>query len=159
MKRKYDARQYARRIEYIKNKIQNAAIFCDIIAGYPSETPLDFDASLKFLDEIKFAGLHVFSFSPRNGTPAAALKQLPPAEIKKRADILRAKDKRLRAAFARSLIGTTQQFLAEEETDLAVAGVSSNFQRIIIKGAGKTNKFESVKIISADKGICLGVKI
>jgi threonylcarbamoyladenosine tRNA methylthiotransferase MtaB len=157
MRRKYDAREYFERIEYIRGKIKNASIFCDVIAGYPTETQQDFDASLKFLDEVKFAGLHVFSFSPRSGTPAASLKQLPPAEIKKRADILRAEDKKLRAAFAQSLVGTEQQFLAEEETSSTVSGIAANFQRIIIKGAQKTNNLEKVKIISATDGICYGI--
>ena len=157
MRRKYTAGEYLHSVKKIQKILPGAAIFCDIIAGYPTESRQDFDISLKFLDEAGFAGLHVFSYSAREGTPAAALEQIPPGVIRKRADILRAKDKQLRVDYAQSLVGGIHQFLAEEETSSTVSGVLENFQRVIIKGAHKTGELSPVKIISAKDGICSGI--
>jgi threonylcarbamoyladenosine tRNA methylthiotransferase MtaB len=157
MRRRYSTAEYSARAQYIRQNLSGAAIYCDIIAGYPCETQSDFEASLKFLRDMKFAGLHVFSYSSRNGTPAAQMPQLPFNIIKKRADILRAEDKKLRAAFAQSLVGTAQQFLSEEATPSTVSGVLGNFQRMIVKGAHKTGQIYTVKTISAKDGVCMGI--
>ncbi|MDR0734351.1 MAG: MiaB/RimO family radical SAM methylthiotransferase [Elusimicrobiota bacterium] len=157
MRRRYTAGRYLARLADIRAQIPRAAIFCDIIAGYPSETKENFEESLRFLDAAGFAGMHVFSYSRRAGTPAAAMEQVPDKEIRRRADILHAKDKALRAAFAQSLVGTEQQFLAEEATASAVSGVLSNFQRAVVKGAHPTGNFMRVKITSAQSGVCHGV--
>ena len=159
MRRRYSAAEYLARIAEIRKQIPGAAIYCDIIAGYPSETKENFEESLLFLDKAGFAGLHVFSYSKRSGTPAAATAQIQDKEIKRRADILHAKDKALRAAFAASLAGTTQQLLAEESTPSTITGVLANFQRCIVKGAHKTGELMPVKIISAKDGICHAVAI
>ncbi|MDR1123886.1 MAG: radical SAM protein [Elusimicrobiota bacterium] len=157
MRRRYTAGQYLARLGDIRAQIPRAAVFCDIIAGYPSETDENFEESLRFLDAAGFAGLHVFSYSRRAGTPAAAMTQLPDKEIKRRAAVLHAKDEELRAAFALSLVGTTQQLLAEEETSSTISGVLANFQRCVVKGAHKTGGLADVKIISANNGVCMGV--
>lgn len=158
MGRHYTTQEYFDKIQYIKSKIEGVSFFCDIIAGYPAETQEDFEISSRFLDKIAFAGLHVFSYSKRSGTPAAQMKQVPSAEIKKRADALRQKDKVLRVAFANSLIGTTRQFLAEEflENKNLISGVAGNFQRVIVENAQKKDTLSPVKIISAKDGICFG---
>lgn len=159
MRRRYTTAGYLARLAQIRRQIPGAAIFCDIIAGYPSETKENFEESLQFLDKAAFAGLHVFSYSKRSGTPAAAMPQIQDKEIKRRADILHAKDKELRAAFAQSLIGTTQQLLSEESTPSTITGVLSNFQRCIVKGAHKTGGLMQVKIITAKDGVCHAVAI
>jgi len=157
MRRRYNAAEYLSRLAQIREKIPSAAIYCDIMAGYPSETAVNFEESLKFLNKATFAGLHVFSYSKRSGTPAAEMPQIADKEIKRRANILHAKDKELRAAFAASLTNTKQQFLAEEATATTVSGVLANFQRCIVKGAHKTGELSQVKIISAKDGICYGI--
>ncbi len=63
----------------------------DIIAGFPTETELMFENSLRLVDDCGLTFLHVFPFSPRNGTPAARMPQLSGPEIKSRAARLRAK--------------------------------------------------------------------
>jgi threonylcarbamoyladenosine tRNA methylthiotransferase MtaB len=84
------------------------------------------------------------------------MAQVPDKEIKYRAVTLHAKDKALRAAFALSLVGTTQQLLAEEETASTVSGVLSNFQRCIVKGPHKAGELMKIKMISAKDGVCHG---
>ena len=160
MKRRYTTQEYAQRVAYIKSKVPALAVFCDIIAGYPTETPEDFEITKNFLKQIGFAGLHVFSYSVRPGTPAAALPQIPAQEIKRRSDELRALDKELRAAFAAKLVGTTQYFLAEEILkDGTVSGVLSNFARAHIENGKLSRLITPVKIVSAREDICLAREI
>lgn len=158
MRRHYNTDEYFKRVEYIKSRIQDISVFCDIITGYPTETQEDFDTSLAFLDRVGFAGLHVFSYSVRPGTPAGELKQLPPGEIKRRSDILRLKDKSLRASKASDMVGTNQQFLAEEFSAEAkvLSGVSANFQRIIIPGGVYRRGLQAIKVLSAEGELCIG---
>ena len=156
MKRRYTTKEYLERVTYIKSKIEGLAVFCDIIAGYPTETEEDFEITKNFLRQIGFAGLHVFSYSVRPGTPAAALPQIPAQEIKHRSDELRALDKELRSAFAAKLVGTTQYFLAEEVLkDGSVSGVLANFARAHIENGKLSRLITPVSIIAAREDICL----
>ena len=161
MGRHYGAQEYFNRVQYIKSKFKNIFLYCDIIAGYPTETKENFEESLVFLDKIGFAGLHVFSYSPRQGTKAAALKQIPPEEIKRRSEILHEKDKALRRAAAESLLGSEQEFLAETfvQSSGCVSGVLSNFQRALIPGGELSSQLKKVKIIKAQDGVCYAEEI
>jgi threonylcarbamoyladenosine tRNA methylthiotransferase MtaB len=90
------------------------AFGADLIAGFPTETDARFKRTLSLVDEAGLSYLHVFPFSPRRGTPAARMKQLPPATIKERARILRMKGRAALSARLASLIGTEQEILVEK---------------------------------------------
>jgi threonylcarbamoyladenosine tRNA methylthiotransferase MtaB len=90
------------------------AFGADLIAGCPTETDARFERTLSLVDEAGLSYLHVFPFSPRRGTPAARMKQLPPATIKERARILRMKGRAALSARLASLIGTEQEILVEK---------------------------------------------
>ena len=161
MGRRYDSKEYEARILKIKQAFKDIFLYCDIIAGYPCETQENFKQSLAFLDTIGFAGLHVFSYSARQGTKAALMKQIPAAEIKRRWEILHQKDIQLRQKAAEKLVGTKQQFLGETfiKSNNCLSGVAANFQRILIpQGSLKTN-FTQVKITKAKDGICYAQEI
>lgn len=161
MGRHYNSKEYEARTLKIKQAFKDIFLYCDIIAGYPSETEENFKQSLAFLDTIGFAGLHVFSYSPRQGTKAALMKQIPSAEIKRRSEILHQKDRELRQKAAQKLIGTKQQFLAETfiKSNNCLSGVAANFQRIFIPQSTLKNDFTQVKIIKAQDGICYAEEI
>ena len=131
-------------------------VFADVIAGYPTETEQDFEDTYQFIKKVKLAGLHVFSYSPRPGTPAAALKQLPHEEIKRRSDALRALDKELRAAFAASLVGTEQDVFVEEHKDGRPHGITSNFQPVVLETQAPVHGLVRVRIIRAEGPLCVG---
>ena len=90
------------------------AFGADLIAGFPTETEAMFERTVSLIDEAGFSYLHVFPFSPRSGTPAARMKQLPRATIKERARVLRAKGQRALSARLASLIGSDQDILIEK---------------------------------------------
>jgi len=90
------------------------AFGADLIAGFPTETDAMFERSVSLIDEAGFSYLHVFPFSPRQGTPAARMKQVPRAIIKERARVLRAKGQIALAARLQGLVGSTQEILVEK---------------------------------------------
>ena len=131
-------------------------IFADVIAGYPTETEADFEATYQFIKTQQLAGLHVFSYSARPGTPAAKLPQLAHEEIKRRADKLRELDKQLRAKFAASFIGTEQTVFVEEKKGLHVHGITSNFQQVLLPEHGQAHGLVRAKITRAENNLCYG---
>lgn len=156
MNRHYTTADYARRVADLRAQVPGIGIFADVIAGYPTESEKDFETTVAFIKAQKLAGLHVFSYSPRPGTPAAKLPQLPPEEIKRRAEKLRALDKELRAAFAASLVGTVQEVFIEEQKAGALHGITSNFQQVILVQNTPAHGLKRVKIIRAENNVCVG---
>ena len=159
MNRHYDTAAYRARVEELRRRVPQIGIFADVIAGYPTETEADFEATAAFIREVNLAGLHVFSYSPRPGTPAAALTQLPHEEIKRRSDALRALDKELRAAFAASLVGTEQEVFIEEHKSGRPHGITSNFQQVVLEGAPAARGLVRAVITRAEGPVCIGKKL
>ncbi|HKI12466.1 MAG TPA: tRNA (N(6)-L-threonylcarbamoyladenosine(37)-C(2))-methylthiotransferase MtaB [Candidatus Acidoferrum sp.] len=108
MHRWYRAEHYARRVELIHERLPHAAIGADVITGFPGESGADHATTLRFIEERPFTYLHVFSYSQRPGTKAAALPhQVPGGVIKRRARELRALAENKSAEFRASQIGRT----------------------------------------------------
>ena len=156
MHRWYRAEHYARRVELIRERLPHAAIGADVIAGFPGESDADHAATLAFIESLPFTYLHVFSYSARPGTKAAALPgQVPGRVIKRRAQQLRALGDAKAAAFRRSQIGRTLRVLTlrrEDDPDSAITpALSSNYLRVRIPGLCPPNQWHEVQI-SAEEG-------
>jgi len=158
MHRHYSAEDFEKRVQEIRKKIKNIFIYTDIIAGFPTESIKDFEDSVSFIRKIGFAGLHVFSYSPRPMTAAAKLPQIDVKEIKRRADILREEDTILRKNAAESLINTTQEILVEEisKDGKYQVATAANFQKVLVSKDTPKNILTEVKITKAHDGICFG---
>lgn len=156
MNRHYSTADYAKRVADLRREVPQIGIFADVIAGYPTETEADFLATYQFIKTQQLSGLHVFSYSPRPGTPAAKLPQLPHEEIKRRADQLRELDKELRAQFAASLVGTEQTVFVEEKKGAQIHGITSNFQQVLLPEHTKAHGLVRVKIMRAENTLCYG---
>ena len=116
MKRPYTANDVDKLVRAIRRQIPNAGIGCDLIAGFPSESDLDFMANVGMLDRNPFSRVHVFPFSERPGTPAASMAGTIPPEVRKtRAKKLSALADAKRSAFARHFIGKTTEIVVEGE--------------------------------------------
>ena len=116
MKRPYTANDVDKLVRAIRRQIPNAGIGCDLIAGFPSESGLDFMATVGMLDRNPFSRVHVFPFSERPGTPAASMAGTIPPEVRKtRAKKLSALADAKRSAFARHFIGKTTEIVVEDE--------------------------------------------
>jgi threonylcarbamoyladenosine tRNA methylthiotransferase MtaB len=151
MHRWYRAEHYARRIELVRERLCDAAIGADVIAGFPGETENDHEATLAFIRRLPFTYLHVFSFSERPGTAAASLAdRVPPESIKRRARELRALGEEKSAAFRCSQIGRTLRVLTLHADDHTPAGttpaLSGNFLRVRISAALPHNQWRDARI-------------
>jgi len=158
MHRHYTAEDFEKRVKGIRQKIKDIFIYTDIIAGFPTETLEDFENSVTFVRKIGFAGLHVFSYSPRPMTAAAKLPQIDVKEIKRRADILREENLILHQRAAKSLLGTTQEILVEDLTKDGKFQISTaaNFQKILVPLDTPKNTLVNVKITKAQDDTCFG---
>jgi threonylcarbamoyladenosine tRNA methylthiotransferase MtaB len=116
MKRRHlraDVIELCRRLREIRPDITFGA---DLIAGFPTETDAMFEQSLAIVDEAGLTFLHVFPYSPRPGTPAARMPQLPKPLIKERAQRLRAKGETALEAFLARQIGQRRRVLVERQS-------------------------------------------
>ena len=92
------------------------ALTTDVIVGFPGETQEEFAQSKAFIDKVNFYETHVFKYSKREGTKAAAMKDQIPEEIKAcRSNELLSLSRRKQEAYEDALLGTVQEVLMEEE--------------------------------------------
>jgi threonylcarbamoyladenosine tRNA methylthiotransferase MtaB len=82
MNRHYTAEDYRKVVEDLRKNIKDVSITTDIIAGFPGETEEEFNATFKFLSDIKLSKMHIFKYSPRKGTAAAVMKNQVDGDIK-----------------------------------------------------------------------------
>ena len=115
MNRRYNPDEYADIAERIRSHFPQAAFTTDIMVGFPEETEAEFAESMAFAERIGFSRIHVFQYSPRNGTPAAKMKQVPDAVKHERADRMKALGEKLALRYARQLVGRTVPVLFERE--------------------------------------------
>src|SRR5204862_7600664 len=90
MPRKYRPWHYREKIEKIRAAMPTAAIGADVMVGFPGETDAEFNDTRQMIEDLPFTYLHVFTFSARPGTPAAAMpNQVPVHVARKRTRVLR----------------------------------------------------------------------
>jgi threonylcarbamoyladenosine tRNA methylthiotransferase MtaB len=115
MKRRHLRDDSIRFCENVRKLRPEIVFGADIIAGFPTETDEMFKNSLKIVEECGLTHLHVFPFSPREGTPAARMPQLPRTVIKERAARLRAAGEAAYRRHLAELSGTHQRILVERD--------------------------------------------
>jgi threonylcarbamoyladenosine tRNA methylthiotransferase MtaB len=114
MKRRYRAAGFLERCRRLKAALDEPAFTTDVLIGFPGETDDDFEATCRVLREAGFSKVHVFSFSPRQGTPAAALPgAVPPGVVAERRRRLLNLEGELAAAYFRRLVGRRLDVLVE----------------------------------------------
>ena len=138
MNRPYSAEEYEKTVTEIKNRIPDIGLTTDVIVGFPGETGKNFQETKEFVRRVGFSGLHVFSFSAREGTPAAKMEeQIPGDVIRKRSQELRNIDEKLQQDFIKEHINSKRKVIIEEkrdtETDL-LSGITDNYLRVLMSG-------------------------
>ncbi|HKQ10468.1 MAG TPA: tRNA (N(6)-L-threonylcarbamoyladenosine(37)-C(2))-methylthiotransferase MtaB [Rhizomicrobium sp.] len=113
MKRRHSRADVVRFCDMVRRYRPQAAFGADLIAGFPTESEAMFENSLSLVDDAGLSRLHVFAFSPRPGTPAARMPQLPGATVKQRAARLRHKGEVALKAKLDSMIGSHHTVLME----------------------------------------------
>lgn len=135
MNRKYTAEEYAKSVEILRSLWPDVAITTDVIVGFPGETEEEFKETLDFVKKVKLSQIHIFPFSPREGTPAARMKDQITPEVKaQREKALAAEERLLRQAFMQQFIGKEMKVLFEKHHEGHVAGYTSNYLRVQVAG-------------------------
>jgi threonylcarbamoyladenosine tRNA methylthiotransferase MtaB len=131
MKRRHSRADAVETVARLKERRPQIAIGADLIAGFPTETGEMHENSLRLIDECDIVMGHIFPYSPKRGTPAARMPQVPPAVVKERARRLREAAARRRATWLEGLVGTRQRVLVERENGF---GHAENFAPVRITG-------------------------
>ena len=132
MKRRHLARDVLRFCEEARRRRPGVVFGADMIAGFPTETEPAHQNSLALIEQAGLTHLHIFSYSPREGTPAARLPQLPPQLIKQRTAELRQLGDRQRRHYHQSLIGDQQMMLVEQGRQ----GYLPGYAKVRLTGGG-----------------------
>ena len=136
MARKTTPDSFRELVRAARDVMPEVAITTDIIAGFPGETENEFAESLVFVQEMNFAGGHVFTYSPRPGTGAAKMRgQVRPEIAKKRNHILREALDESEKCYHKKFIGRTMSALWESTSEMGewgwqMEGLTENYLRV-----------------------------
>ena len=116
MNRRYDTAEYEVGCALLRRYFEHPAITTDVIVGFPGETDEEFETTERYLERIHFYEMHIFQYSRREGTKAAAMPdQVPEAVKKERSEKLLALGHRMSEEFRRYYLGRQVTALLEEE--------------------------------------------
>jgi threonylcarbamoyladenosine tRNA methylthiotransferase MtaB len=159
MNRRYWPSQYAERILAIREQIPNAGIGADVMVGFPGETDPDHAASAAFIESLPFTYLHIFPYSARPQTPAAASPQQVNGRVAhERANEIRALLARKRQAFLQLQVGCKLSALTLDESQGGErVSLSSNYLKIVLAGSDlPPNTLLDVRIGRVHEGLLSG---
>ena len=135
----------------LRNLRPDVVFGCDFIAGFPTETNAMFENTLKLIDEAGLSLMHVFPFSPRSGTMAANMIQLPKSAILERAKILRLKSDEAKKKLLYSMIGKCTNCIIEKTVDGVSYGKTDSFIPVSIEKIYPVSEIvENCKVIGFD---------
>ena len=159
MHRHYDSAAYRALCEQLRAAFPDAALTTDLMVGFPGETAEDFEISRAFAETIGFEKIHVFPYSRREGTPAAALPdQVPQAEKARRAAALGKTAAALRRAAFERQIGRTVEILPEEWQHGVTQGYTANYTPVQVRSDRPLPPaLTRVKITGVMDEVCIGV--
>lgn len=133
MCRKYLVDDFYKKVEKIRQVCPDVSITTDVIVGFPGETEEEFNETVEFINRIKFAEVHVFPFSARQGTPAAKMpNQVPPNIKQERVQTLLKLSQKLMDSFRKRFIGEEMEVILEERNKLShlLSGFTSNYIKL-----------------------------
>ncbi len=152
MKRNYTVREYIQKVEKILKNRPETAIGTDIITGFPTEDEESFKNTVKNIEEIPFAYIHVFTYSMRDNTSAVKLgDKVPPKVKKERTKILREIGERKNIEFRRRFLDKELEFLIISEKEGYKVGLSGNYIHAKIKTDSPINSIIKAKLTKINK--------
>ncbi|MFP3940471.1 MAG: tRNA (N(6)-L-threonylcarbamoyladenosine(37)-C(2))-methylthiotransferase MtaB [Thermoanaerobaculia bacterium] len=136
MRRPYRAAAYRALVDQIRGAVPGVAVTTDVIVGFPGETAAELAESLRFVESVGFARTHVFSYSPREGTPAASMPDpVPPELVKARTAAMIEAAAPGERSFREAHLGRTVQVLWEARKGSAWHGLTDNYLRVETEAA------------------------
>jgi threonylcarbamoyladenosine tRNA methylthiotransferase MtaB len=162
MYRKYRPWHYREKIEKIRAAMPMAAIGADVMVGFPGETNVDFEETRRLIDDLPFTYLHLFTYSARPGTPAAAMRNHVPVQVaRERYQILRELADEKKLAFMQALVGKSVQAITLNGSQRRPAGVftealTDNFLKLLVPGRYAANHWVQASPEQIVDGILVG---
>lgn len=137
MNRRYTSEEYKNIVLELRKNIKDVSITTDIIVGFPGETESEFNSTYKFLSEIKLSKMHIFKYSPREGTKAAEMKDQIDGTLKEtRSKLLIELNDKLEKEFINRFIDRKMKVLYEDnfkDRDNLYEGYTENYIKVISK--------------------------
>lgn len=148
MRRGYTASFYRSRVELIRRRIPQATFGADVIVGFPGEDEAAFARTCAVIEEVGFANLHIFRYSPRKGTEAASFTDAVSEQEKKkkRAGILAEVGRNVRRRLFDGLVGGEETVLIEEEKDGRWRGYTRGYIDTHLSAGGTMKPGDEVRV-------------
>ena len=161
MKRKYDTARYYESVAFLRKFFDRPGITTDMIVGFPGETPEEFEQTLAFIRMCGFSQMHIFPYSKRRGTPAAAMEgQLPNAEKARRTHAGAETARAMGISWRTNWLGEIVEVLFEEEKDGFWRGYTPQYMEVRAAGDGDLhNTFRRVKITAVGEDGAFGALV
>ncbi len=165
MHRKYRPWHYREKIEKIHAALPLAAIGADVMVGFPGETDEEFEQTQRFVEELPFTYLHVFTYSARPGTPAAAMpRQVPVQVARERNQVLRELAAEKKLEFMRRHIGQTVEAITLNAVSADSAGefteaLTDNYLKLELRGRHAANQWVQARTEDVREGSLAGIRV
>ena len=165
MHRKYRPWHYREKIEKIHAAMPTAAIGADVMVGFPGESDAEFECTRRFIQELPFTYLHVFTYSARPGTAAAAMpNQVPIRVARARNKILRDLGAEKKLSFMQNFIGKSLDAITLNVVHESPAGerteaLTDNYQKLYLRGHHQANRWITARIEEVQNGALVGSEI
>jgi threonylcarbamoyladenosine tRNA methylthiotransferase MtaB len=162
MHRRYRPWHYRGKIEKVRAAMPTAAIGADVMAGFPGETDAEFEDTRRLIEDLPFTYLHVFTYSARPGTPAAAMpNQVPVHVARERNRILREVAAEKKLAFMRSFVGKplaaiTLNVTRNNSDGECTEALTDNYQKLYLRGRHEPNRWVTARIEAVEEGALVG---
>ena len=156
MNRKYDSARYYESVRLLKAYFDGVAVTTDLIVGFPEETEEEFLETLDFIRRCGFAQMHIFPYSVRPGTKAAAMRQLMGAVKEKRAARAAEVAEEMHKEYLQSCVGKVFPVLFEQEKEGRFAGHAPNYMEVLAQGEELHNVVRNVEITAVENGSLVG---
>ncbi|MBQ2035791.1 MAG: tRNA (N(6)-L-threonylcarbamoyladenosine(37)-C(2))-methylthiotransferase MtaB [Peptococcaceae bacterium] len=158
MHRPYNTEQYRQEMARIREAVPDIALSTDLMVGFPGETDEQFENSLRFCDEIAFSSMHLFKYSPRQGTPAAGYPNQVPNEVKDiRSKRMQEMAERNMLRYMEAHLGQIVEVLVEEQrSDGIWLGHTDTYLHVAVDGPCRKNTMVKVLLDKIDGKLIKG---
>ena len=150
MNRRYDTARYYESVELLREYFDDPAITTDLITGFPEETEEEFGETLAFIEKCGFAAMHIFPYSVRPGTKAAAMAQVDMSVREERAARAAAVAERMHQGYLARCVGKTFPVLFEQDRGEGSVGHAPNYMPVTVGMKGLHNTVQNVRITAVD---------
>src|SRR5207244_4941062 len=174
MHRKYRPWHYREKIEKIRAAMPTAAIGADVMVGFPRESDAEFEETRRMIEDLPFTYLHVFTYSPRPGTPAAPLPNQVPVRIARdRNRVLRDLAAAKKLEFQKSFVGKTVEAITlhshsdamrwDEDPRLSecnfTEALTDNYLKLQVEGRHDANRWVKAEVVGIETAELIGVAV